>query len=103
MRTTTTLQEVLELAANQLRNVDERPQRPRRKQRLTRTPQDPARRPPFLAEPAHHRGLPNPRLASDEHKSPLPAVHHRRQQIAQSRQMIAALKQPRRQRAPHDR
>ncbi len=88
-----TLDELLELAAGRPCDVDEGPKRTRREQRLAGAPQDPGRRALLLAEPAHNRGLPHPRLAPHEHQPPLPGLEHRRQQIAQDRQVVGSLEQ----------
>jgi hypothetical protein len=93
MRTTATLQEVLELPTYQLRDVDERPQRPRRKQRLTSPPEEPDRRRSLLAEPADHRGLPNPRLAAQQHQTSLPLAEHGCQRVVQHRELLGSLEQ----------
>ena len=93
VRKTAAVHKLLEPSTREVRDINKRAERSRGEQPLTRAPQDPGWRRLLLAEPPHERGLPNASLTPDEHKPTLPPAYHRRQQIAQSRQMMIALKQ----------
>jgi hypothetical protein len=62
----------LELAAGLLGDIEERPQRPRREQRVTTTPQHARRTPRLRAECTNRRRLAHPGLPGDEHEPAAP-------------------------------
>jgi hypothetical protein len=93
VRTTTAVHDLPELAARGARDVGERPERPRRKQRIAAAPQSSGRRAPLLAERLHDGGLPRARLAADQHEAALLRLRDTIQQVIQDRQRMGSLQQ----------
>ena len=87
-----TLGQLGQLAADLGRDVEQRPERPRREQRLTAPGEHRHRRVP-LAEGAHQRGLPGARLPGQQHQLPSTTGPHLRQPRVEHRQLVLALQQ----------
>ena len=85
--------ELLELAAGHLGDVEERAERARREQALARTPEDARRVAAPIAERAQQDRLAGARLAPDEDHRPRPGREHRVEGVGQSRQLIGPLEQ----------
>ena len=86
--------ELLQSAARGLGDVEQRPERTRREQRVTRPRQD-ARRPvAILAEPPHKCRLTDPCLAGDEDQPPPRGRADSVQRLAEHRQLTRPLEQP---------
>ena len=66
------LERVRERSARLVGGVEERPERPRREERVAGAPEDRRRARLLLAERAHERGLADARLARDERRPPAP-------------------------------
>ena len=67
------MDERLNLAPARLRDLDQRPERTRRVQRVAGTPKDPSRVPALVAEAPQERRLPNASFPRDEHE-PAPSL-----------------------------
>ena len=68
--------ERLHLAPARLRDLDQRPERTRREQRVAGTPKDPSRAPALVAEAPQERRLPNPGFPRDEHEPATSLLTH---------------------------
>ena len=67
---------VAQLAFDHPSDVKQRPQRPRREQRIARRPQHPHRPASLPTEPAHQRCLADARLAMHQHHQPDPTLRN---------------------------
>ena len=81
-----------ELAADLVGDVDERPERARRVQRVAGPPEHPDRA-AALAEGAHERRLADPGLAGDEDQPSAPLRSHRAEQLVEDLELRGALEQ----------
>jgi hypothetical protein len=99
VRFPTTLHDRLELTPGPFGDTEERPERTRREQRVTGTPEDPHRWAALLAEPPHEGRLADPGLPADQQDLPARAALDGLQAIDQHRKLGGALEQdPRRTR-----
>jgi len=77
-------------------DVKQRPQRPRREQRIARRPQHPHRPASLATEPAHQRSFADPRLAMYQHHQPDATLSNLAKRSAQRPKLLLALEQLRR-------
>ena len=82
-----------ELAACELRDVEQRSERTRREERVAASPQDTGRAAGRFTEPPQQRRLPDARLAADEHEAPARTTPHRPQALLEHRELAAAFQQ----------
>ena len=93
VRSGAALDQLLELTAGDLSDVEQRPERTRREQRVAGARQDPRRPAVLLAKPSQQRCLPDSGLASHEHQPPLRATEDGGQGLIERRKMTGALEQ----------
>src|SRR5450755_880310 len=93
MRPCDTRDQPLELAANHLRDIQQRPQRTGRPQRLTASPEDDRRVAERLTESTQQRRLTHTRLAPYQHQPPFRRRPDPGKQIAENRHTLRALNQ----------
>ncbi len=75
------------------RDVEQRPERPWREERVAGAPEDSRRSRLLLAElPDEHR-LPHSRLAADEHEPPLRGRRDSRERLGEQRELPGALEE----------
>ena len=91
MRPCYTRDQLLELAANHLRDIQQRPQRTGRPQRLTTGPEDHHRFAERLTESTQQRRLTHTRLAPNQHQPPFRRGPDAGKQIAENRHTLRAL------------
>ena len=82
-----------ELAAGELRDVEQRSERPRREQRVTRSPEDSRRARLLVTKAPQERGLADTGLPADEHEATVPLLTHRPEPRAERRKLALALEQ----------
>jgi hypothetical protein len=91
VRPGTRSQKLLELPARDLGDVEEGAERTRREQSVAVTPQDPCRAGRLVAELPQESGLPNSRLAADEHEPPTPGVVHGNERVVERSELARPL------------
>jgi hypothetical protein len=85
--------QVLELPSRRFGHVEERPEWPRREQRVAVAPENSRGAAQLSAETMHERRLPDPSFAVDEDQAPAPGACDLAHSRAQRRQAIGALEQ----------
>jgi hypothetical protein len=93
VRSGTALDELVKLTPRDLRDVQERPERARRDQRIARPPENASGLRPLIGKPAQEHGLANTRLAPDKKESPKRAGTHARKGIFKSGEALSPLEQ----------
>jgi hypothetical protein len=79
-----------ELAARELRDIEQRSERARREKRVATTPQDTCRAVRRFTKPSQQHRLPDPRLATDEDEAAARAIPHYPQALLEHRELAAA-------------
>jgi hypothetical protein len=87
------LYKLFDLAADELRNIENGAQRTRREQRVARAGQTLERLRVLAAESAYERRLASAGFPADEHQSAASAAQDRGQMLAECRQVTRAFKQ----------
>src|SRR6266568_3730576 len=88
-----TQHELTELTVSHLRDVEQRPERARREQRIARAPENSRRISKLVRKPAHQRRLADTGLAADERQSTRTLTLDRRQPRSKRRKRISTLEQ----------
>jgi hypothetical protein len=89
----TVLDHPRQLSAHDLRDFEERAERPRREQGITRPPHDPRAVSGVLTEAAQQRGLAYTRLTGNEDEAPATRLLHGGERLRQQRELVGSFQE----------